>query len=103
MLWQILSDEPIAEAGLVNLSYLDDGRVLEDLHDGELKERETGTPSQWDSKACVLPKYLVGGMESGGQDSVLHVTEGRWGNLSLHIGGPANLEIYLDLINIPEL
>ena len=50
----------------------------------------------------MLPKYLVGGVESGGQDSGLHVTEGRRGNLSLHIGGPANLETYLDLINIPS-
>ena len=50
----------------------------------------------------MLPKYLVGGVESGGQDSGLHVTKGRRGNLSLHIGGPANLETYLDLINIPS-
>ena len=39
------------------------------------------------SKACVLPKYLVGGAESGGQDSGLLVTEGRRRFLSLHIGG----------------
>ena len=50
----------------------------------------------------MLPRYLVGGAESGGQDSGLLVTEGRRGNLSLHIGGPANLETYLDLINIPS-
>ena len=50
----------------------------------------------------MLPKYLVGGTESGGQDLGLLVTEGCRGNLSLHIGGPANLETYLDLINIPS-
>ena len=54
------------------------------------------------SKACVLPKYLVGGAESVGQDSGLIVTEGHRGLPSLHIGGPVTWGIYI-LINIPQL
>ena len=87
----------------MNLSYLDDGRGAEGLHVGQLEEGETGTPSQWVTPRHVCFQYLAGGTKSGGQDSCLHVTEGRRGDLSLHNGGPANLEIYLELINIPKL
>ena len=83
--------------------HLNDGRGAEGLHVGQLEEGETGTPWQRVTPRRVCFQYLAGGAESGGQDSCLHVTEGRRGDLSLHNGGPANLEIYLDLINIPKL
>ena len=43
----------------------------------------------------MLPKYLVGGAESVGQDSGLLVTEGRRELPSLHIGGPATWKTYI--------